>query len=162
MNKQDILTLYQYNQWVNQKILGSAANVSAEQFLAEAPFPHGGLRGTLTHLLFAEWIWRNRWEGHSPSLRIKPDEFPTFDSLQMCWLSEEEKLMKFVEASSDEQLNRPFRYTTTRGEPREIILWKAMAHLVNHGTQHRAEAAALLTGFNCSPGDVDMIYFLGS
>lgn len=159
MNKQDILTFYRYNQWANAKILGAAANISAEQFLAPASYPHGGLRGTLVHTLFAEWIWRNRWQGTSPTVRIQPAEFPTFESLHLRWLEEEKSLMAFVEKVTDEQLNKPFSYKNTRGEPFEQILWKAMVHVVNHGTQHRAEAAAMLTDFGCSPGDVDMIYF---
>jgi uncharacterized damage-inducible protein DinB len=160
MNKQDILTLYKYNQWANAKILNSVANVGHEQFLADASYPHGGLRGTLTHILFAQWIWRNRWEGSSPTYRIKPDEFPTFDSFRSRWASEEASLMNFVENLTDEKLNEVIQYKNTRGVPLEHILWKMMAHVVNHGTQHRAEAAALLTDYGCSPGDVDMIYFL--
>ena len=161
MNKQDILTLYQYNQWANEKILSAAINVSQEQFLADAAFPHGGLRGTLTHILFAQWIWRNRWQGISPTVRFKPDEFPTFASLKERWLQEQDLVMKFVQDIDDGQLNNPFEYKNTRGEPRQVILWHSMAHVVNHGTQHRAEAAAMLTDFGCSPGDVDLIYFLG-
>jgi uncharacterized damage-inducible protein DinB len=160
MNKQDILTLYQYNQWANAKILGAAANVTTEQFLAGASYPHGGLRGTLTHTLFAEWIWRNRWEGVSPTFRLQPEEFSTLESLQTRWREEEQKLMKFVEEVTDEALNQTLHYKNTRGVPQKSILWHLMAHVVNHGTQHRAEAAALLTDFGCSPGDVDLIYFL--
>jgi len=160
MNKQDILTLYKYNQWANAKILNAAANLTPEQFLAHATFPHGGLRGTLVHTLFAQWIWRNRWEGTSPTYRLKPEEFPTFDSLRARWMHEEEMLMEFVEALTDERLESMLQYSNTKGVPHQQILWKMMAHVVNHGTQHRAEAAALLTDFGCSPGDVDMIYFL--
>lgn len=159
MNKQDVLALYKYNQWANHKILNAAANVSQEQFLADATYPHGGLRGTLVHALFAEWIWRNRWQGNSPTSRLKPDEFPTFESLRERWMAEEKQLMDFVENLTDEQLSNPFQYKNTKGVPFEQILWKAMAHVVNHGTQHRAEEAAMLTDFGCSPGDVDMIYF---
>jgi uncharacterized damage-inducible protein DinB len=42
----------------------------------------------------------------------------------------------------------------------ENILWQAMLHVLNHGTQHRSEAAAMLTEFNHSPGDIDFMVFL--
>ncbi len=42
----------------------------------------------------------------------------------------------------------------------ENILWQLMAHVVNHGTQHRSEAATLLTSYGYSPGDLDLIMFL--
>ncbi len=160
MNKQDIQLLYKYNQWTNAKILDAASNVTQEQFLAPASFPHGGLRGTLVHALFAEWIWRHRWEGTSPSYRLKPEDFPTFESLRIRWAEEEKLLMAFVESLTDEKLQKRFSYTSTGGTPHERILWQAMAHLVNHGTQHKTEAAALLTDFGHSPGDIDLVYFL--
>jgi uncharacterized damage-inducible protein DinB len=160
MNKQDIQLLYRYNRWANERILNAAANVSGVQFLAPASYPHGGLRGTLTHALFAEWIWRKRWEGDSPIQRIKPEEFPTFDSLRARWLEEDKALDAFIANLTDEKLNAPFQYRNTRGEPLENILWHVMAHLVNHGTQHRSEAAAMLTDLGHSPGDIDLIVFL--
>ncbi|HLO30639.1 MAG TPA: DinB family protein [Anaerolineales bacterium] len=160
MNKQDILTLYRYNQWANAKILNAAANVTLEHFLAAASFPHGGLQGTLVHILFAEWIWRKRWEGTSPTFRLKPEDFPTVESLCMRWAEEEKQLMSFVDGLTDEKLNTTFSYKSTQGKPFTKVLWHAMAHVVNHGTQHRAEAAAILTEFGCSPGDIDLIYFV--
>jgi len=123
MNQNDIQLLYRYNAWANTRILNASAKVTHDQFIAPAPFPHGGLRGILPHTLSAEWIWRRRWEGTSPTEWIKPEEFPTFAS--------------FCER------------------------WQAMAaHLINHGTQHRSEAAAILTSLGRSPGDIDMIVFL--
>lgn len=160
MNKQDILVLYRYNQWANAKIWDVAVNVTTEQFMAPAAFPHGGLRGTLVHALFAEWIWRKRWEGASPTNRLKPEDFPTIQSLQARWQEEEAQLMNFVDSLTDEKLNNTFSYTTTSGQPFTRILWQVMTHLVNHGTQHRAEAAAILTNLGHSPGDIDMISFL--
>jgi uncharacterized damage-inducible protein DinB len=160
MNKQDIQLLYRYNQWTTTKILNAASNVTQEQFLAPASFPHGGLRGTLVHALFAEWIWRNRWEGTSPNYRLKPEDFPTFESLRTRWAEEEKLLMAFVDGLTDERLNSKFSYKSTEGKPYERILWQAMVHLVNHGTQHKTEAAALLTDLGRSPGDIDLIGFL--
>jgi uncharacterized damage-inducible protein DinB len=160
MNKQDIQLLYRYNHWANERILNVAANVTAEQFLAPDSYPHGGLRGTLTHTLSAECTWRKRWQGESPAQGIKPEEFPTFDLLRSRWREEEKALGVFVDNLTDEKLDETFQYKTMRGDAMENILWHAMAHLVNHGTQHRSEAAAMLTALGHSPGDIDFIVFL--
>ena len=160
MNKQDIQILYQYNRWANDRILGAAAKISEAQFLAPAAFPHGGLRGTLVHTLFAEWIWRLRWQGSPYDFRLKPDDFPTFASLKTRWLEEESRLMAFVADLTEAQLQAEFDYISTEGNPHRRVLWETMAHLVNHGTQHRTEAAAMLTAMGHSPGDIDLVVFL--
>jgi uncharacterized damage-inducible protein DinB len=160
MNKQDILLLYRYNQWSSKKILDAAAKVTPEQFLAPSSFPHGGLQSTLVHAMFAQWVWRQRWEGTSPSQRFKPEDFPTFESLRTRWEEEEKLLMAFAENVSEESLNGKVHYKATNGTPFAEILWQLMAHVVNHGTQHKTEAAAMLTDLGQSPGDIDMIVFL--
>lgn len=160
MNKEDILLLYRYNSWANERILNTTAGCTKEQFLAPASFSHGGLRGTLVHILFAEWIWRSRWGGHSPTEWLRPDDFPAFVTLRTRWDAEEKALMRFVENIDQEALNDTVKYRRSGGQPCENILWHLMAHLVNHGTQHRSEAAAMLTEYGRSPGDIDLIVFL--
>ena len=38
-----------------------------------------------------------------------------------------------------------------------VPVWQLMVHVVNHGTQHRSEAAALLTAEGRSPGELDLL-----
>jgi uncharacterized damage-inducible protein DinB len=160
MNKQYFLVLYQYNAWSTAKILDAASNVTQEQFLEPVPFPHGSLRGTLVHAAFGEWVWRKRWEGSPKNPIWKPVEFPTFESLRARWVEEESRLMKFVANLTDEKLYSKIKYVSTEGHPYARVLWECMAHLVNHGTQHKTEAAAILTSFGHSPGDIDLIMYL--
>ena len=62
MNIQNIQLIYEYNCWASGKILAAAKKLTEEQFLAPGEYPFGGLRGTLTHILDAEWGWRTLFE----------------------------------------------------------------------------------------------------
>lgn len=162
MNAADLRVLYEYNRWCNARILDTAAELTSEQFTAPGTFPHGGLRGTLVHALFAERVWRMRWQGTPPRqhYRLAPEEFPTVAALRSRWIEEDTQLMELVAGLTDERLKAELEYTSTEGGRHARLLWETMTHLVNHGTQHRAEAAAMLTGLGHSPGDIDLIVYL--
>jgi uncharacterized damage-inducible protein DinB len=162
MTTKDIRMLFDYNRWGNARILDAAAKLTDAQFVAPGAYPHGGLRGTLIHALFAEWTWRMRWLGTPPRFgyRFQPGEFPTVAVLRARWLEEETALMELVAALADQTLESRLEYTSTEGGRHRRVLWETMAHLVNHGTQHRSEAAAMLTAFGHSPGDIDLIVYL--
>ena len=160
MNIQDIHLIYNYNYWANGKILEASKKVTEEQFLAPAEFSFGGLRGTLVHILDAEFGWRGLFENKSFNADLKPDDFPTVKSIEERWLEEEQAMRAYLVNLSDDDMESHLRYTTDTGIERDRILWQCLYHVVNHGTQHRSEAAALLTDFGNSPGDIDFTVFL--
>ena len=160
MKIQDIQHIYNYNYWANGQILAASAKVSEDQFLAWADFPYGGLRGTLLHILDAEFGWRGLFENNIFGGDLIADEFSTFHSLEQRFHEEENAMRAWLSNLKDEDMENHLRYTTETGVKRDRVLWHCLLHVVNHGTQHRSEAAAMLTSFGASPGDLDFTVFL--
>ena len=66
----------------------------------------------------------------------------------------------FVASVDDAALARVVEYLNMQGERWAYPLWQQMIHQVNHATQHRSEAAMLLTKLGHSPGWLDLLYFV--
>jgi uncharacterized damage-inducible protein DinB len=160
VNIHDILLLYEYNYWANKKILAASASVSQEQFTEPASFPYGGLHGTLLHTLDSEWGWRSLFQKIETASDLLPADYPTPSALETRWKEEETAMRAYLASLRDEDMESHLRYTIDGGIQRDRILWHALLHVVNHGTQHRSEAAALLTAYGHSPGDLDFTVFL--
>lgn len=156
----DMQLVYDYNYWARDRILAAAAQVTADQYAAPAPYPYGNLRGTLLHILDAEQSWRIQLQhGNWPPELLEAD-YPTLSVLQEAWQPEERAMRAYLVGLTDTDLDRTIRYTADSGDVRERVLWHCLLHVANHGTQHRAEAAAMLTAYDQSPGDLDMTLFL--
>lgn len=161
MNTTDILTLYDYNYWASARILRAMLQVTTEDFTAANTSSHGSLRGTLTHTLFADTIWRRRLQGEQmPSGLPQEADFPTPQALYEACMVEEALMRAYLAGLSDSNLQTITHYKNTKGLPFQNTTWHILLHLLNHGTQHRAEAAVMLTDLGHSPGDVDMILYL--
>ena len=160
MRVADVQLIYDYNYWARDRILLAAAQVTAEQSPAPAPFPYGGLRGTLLHILDAEQSWRNQLQHGYWTPDLLEADYPTLTVLEEAWQPEEKAMRAFLAGLTDADLDRTVRYTADSGDVRERVLWHCLVHVANHGTQHRAEAAAMLTACGQSPGDLDMTLFL--
>jgi uncharacterized damage-inducible protein DinB len=163
MDKKQVLSFYDYNYWANHCLLDKAAELNPELWRAPAEVSFGSLRDTLAHVLYTEWVWRQRiQEGVSPNATDFPkgNTFSTVDQIRQRWGQEEGLMHTYLSGLTSKDFRRGIRYKNTKGVDYENPLWQILLHVVNHGTQFRSEAAVLLTQYGRSPGDIDYILFL--
>jgi uncharacterized damage-inducible protein DinB len=79
--------------------------------------------------------------------------------LQERWMVEQWEMRAYLDTLTEETLNATIRYVIP-GAMRERVVWHVLLDVIIHATQHRSEAAALLTGYGQSPGDFDFTMFM--
>ena len=152
-------TLLDYSEWATARLLGAAAGLAPAELTA-APIPgHGTLHQTLAHTFGAERLWRERLLGGSITPYLTPAEVPSVEAMRDFCAAEYAAWRELLAGFADADMARPIAYTSLNGTPFTQALWALLSHLANHGTQHRAEVAAILTALGRSPGDLDMIVF---
>ncbi|MGE3908277.1 MAG: DinB family protein [Chloroflexota bacterium] len=156
---------YRYNSWATSRVLDAAENLTAEQLHAPGAAGHGSIRDTLVHMMAAHRGWLSWWDGSmSPAaaygLKMDPADYPDIAALRAAWREIDQQTEKFVSGLTDADPARNYAADMGNGQSWGMPLWGMMLHVANHGTQHRAEAAAMLTGFGHSPGNLDLLYFL--
>lgn len=162
MRVDEVTLLYDYNYSVNQRVLAQAGRLQPAQLDLVLLEGLGSVRAILTHALGAERVWLRRWRGDTPVGMLRPEEVPSLAELAALWREEERQMRDFLAGLGDADLDRKIAYTNLRGEPFTERLGPMMLHVVNHGTQHRSEVAALLTALGQSPGELDLINYLRS
>ncbi|MCY3834389.1 MAG: DinB family protein [Chloroflexi bacterium] len=159
MKAEDIKLYYAYNEWANQRILDAAERATPEQLRARNELGWGSLRGALVHILDAEQGWFSFLFGTENKGLIDPESFADMAELRARWEQQNKITRRCLDTLQDDDLTR-IHSNERGGNTYDWVLWQALVHVVNHGTQHRAECAALLTGFGHSPGDMDFTLFL--
>src|SRR2546422_4764141 len=129
-----IRSLYRYSDGANGRILGASARPTREQLLEGSGASFDSVRDTL--------------------------DFPDLATIRARWQTIERDTQAFVAALTEADLARVVEYTNMQGERWAYPLWQQMIHQVNHATQHRSEAAVMLTKLGHSPGWLDLLYFV--
>ena len=161
MNIHDLHILYDYNYWATGQVLSSASNLTQDQLSVQSSMAFGSILGTLTHILNAEWIWRMRSQKKiSPTSMLLEGRITDLESLKSTWLEEEAEMRAYLKELETGDLEKVVTYKRMMGQDQENILWHILVHVVNHGTQHRAEVASVVTELGYSPGDLDFIIYM--
>lgn len=158
MHKADISTLIAYNFWAVERILATCERVTPEEFIREIT-PNPGwscLRGILVHALDTEYGWRSILQAQNDSEILEEAGFADVAALKTRWDEERAAWLAYEADLSEDTLNKGYGNDPATSPK----VWQTIVHVVNHGTQHRSEAAAILTGFGQSPGELDFDTFL--
>jgi uncharacterized damage-inducible protein DinB len=146
--------LFDYSYAATRIILDRAEQLTDDQWTAQPPI--GGiisLQHTLVHMLDTEMSWRELLRtGRSSDFELDPVDFPDARTLAAAWREDEQVTRTWLATLDDEAINGPAHNPTFR-------LWHCLVHVVNHSTQHRSEAAMILTHYGHSPGDLDFTFY---
>ena len=159
MNVEDFRRLYDYNSWANRRTLEACAPLTEEQFTRDLRSSFRSVRDTLTHIMLVEWLWLERWHGRSPDKYPPATDFPTLESVCRRWTEIERNLLDYLASLNQEDLDRVTAHKTIAGVPQSAPLWQMLQHLVNHGTYHRGQVAAMLRQLDAKPASTDLILF---
>jgi uncharacterized damage-inducible protein DinB len=56
-----IQELYRYNRWANDRMFQAVSILTQAEFTKNLASSHPSVRDTVTHIVWAEWIWLQRW-----------------------------------------------------------------------------------------------------
>ncbi len=151
MTIDDIRDLFAYDRWATARLLAALPGIDDATWSAANVIDARGLGGILVHHLGAAQRWRHGLaeDGEKGVSELAP--LPTPEELIAWWETEWAAMDAWLATLDDAFLAR---------EDEGVPFARMLQHLANHGTQHRSEAAALLTQAGRSPGDLDMIDWL--
>jgi uncharacterized damage-inducible protein DinB len=158
MHKSDIVTLVSYTFWADMRVLTACKKLSPEDFSRLASPDPGwhSLRGTLVHALDTAYGWRMALQELEDTGVIAESDFVNASSLKKRWEGERQAWIKYVTNLTDDELNAVW---WSQGESKRTR-WQTIMHVVNDLTHHRSEAAAMLTGYGQSPGELDFDQYI--
>lgn len=159
MNIDDVRTLFAFNRWANDRILDAVSPLNLNEFTRDLRTSHVSVRGTLVHMLWAEWIWFRRWEGESPKILISDDEYEDVEAIASQWHDLDRERQRFLETLTDAGLERVFGYENRQDEHWEYSLVSSMQHVVNHSSYHRGQVVTLLRQLGKTPPATDFLVF---
>jgi len=160
-----IRAAYRYNRWATGRLLATAAALDPALLQQPGHAGHGSVLTTLLHVISVQRSWLSWWDGtltaaEAIRLAANPEDYPDVASLRTLWEAVEGQTAAFLDRLDDDLAVSVYESTLPDGTVWRVPLWQMMLHVVNHGTQHRSEAAALLTELGHSPGALDMIFYL--
>ena len=152
-----VRTLTDYNYSTQRRLWESIMTLTEEQFTADIPYSHGSIHNHMVHLASTDggWLRGLKEIPDARSFGYDPADYPTRESVRALCEQTAAEVMAFIDTLDDAALER-----TPIGLPTTI--WQTLLHLVNHGTDHRAQVLRVLHDFGAPTFDQDLaFYFMG-
>jgi uncharacterized damage-inducible protein DinB len=152
MRADEIRFLFGYDRWATQRVLDALHGIGPDAWGRSGVVGERGLGSILVHHLGSSQRWRALFEERpiDDDMRVEIQPLLTIDELRARWEGEWVAVDVWLPTLTDRALAE-----LDEGIP----VWQLLVHVVNHGTQHRSEAAALLTAEGRSPGELDLFDF---
>lgn len=160
MNAAMIRTMYEYHRALNRQVWDQGImSLSDEQYTQGIPYSIGSVRNHVVHLVSVDERWFARLRLVDLPPRLDPDAYPDRASIRSRWDEVEATMQDYLDALTDEQTAATRMYMTGRRGEVTSVAWRILLHVVNHGTDHRAQLLRILYEFGAPTLEQDMMIY---
>jgi len=143
------IQLFNYDRHVNLRILETIRKEDNNEKPVEL----------MAHLFAAQQVWLSRCkEEPTISYALWPDW--SADTFEQMINDNHQKWINFLEGLLDDDFGKQVSYENSRGEGFENKLSDILAHVINHGTHHRAQAGQHLKLAGIELPNTDYILYI--
>ena len=159
MNSDAFRYLFDYHFTENHRIWDNCISpLSSEQFNQKVAYSHGSVRDQIIHLVDVDELWFSELRGIQPSEPFPATSFDDREYIRTKWDRIEQSMRDYLAQLQDDMLfDKPIK------EPEEdkgLIVWQVLLHVVNHGTDHRAQLLRFFNDLGIKTGPQDYIFYV--
>jgi uncharacterized damage-inducible protein DinB len=158
MTLQEIKTLLAYNAWASHKLFEVLSSLPDDHYAKDMNSSHGGIHGTLIHMVGAEKIWLERFKG-APQPPLSQNPPRSLAELMKIWETVGYDMAHWLGSMTDKKLTESFTAKTLSGDTFTNTFIQALQHVVNHSSYHRGQIVTMMRQLGAKPPSTDLIRF---
>lgn len=150
-----IHTMIAYNYAYQRRLWESIMTLTDAQFAADIPYSLGSIRTHMTHLASVDtrWLMGIKEMPGAREFNYEPQEYPTRESVRALCEAAAAAVIEYAATATEADLARlPQRIPLT--------VWQILLHVVNHGTDHRAQVLRALHDLGAPTFGQDLVFYL--
>jgi uncharacterized damage-inducible protein DinB len=160
MTFETLQVLLDYHYWARDRMFVAIEGLPASDLKRPLGNSFSSVFDTVAHLCSADWIWRSRWEGVSPTALPPSETYGDLAGVWTAWQAEERRIRGILARLGPDGVARPLEYQGPDGRRQAQPFWQMLQHLVNHGSYHRGQVTTMLRQMGLpAPKAMDLIAF---
>lgn len=150
---------YNYHLSENLKLWNTyITSLSYKQFTQPVDYSLGSVRDQIVHLISAEDAWFSELRGVKPLPPLAPTGLDDRPIIRAHWDEVELRMQDYLSALRDEMLfDQPIEEPE---EDKDLMVWQVLFHVLNHGTDHRAQILRVLHDLGLKTISQDYIFYV--
>lgn len=158
MNAQAFREYFDYHFAENRKIWDSyIVALPQEQFIQDIDYSIGSVRNHIIHLMNVDEAWFSGLRGVQEPEFLDATTTDNRDTIRAHGDRVENNVRDYLANLQDDML---FTNPLADEEDRDLVLWQVLLHVINHGTDHRAQVLRLLNDLGVETAPQDYVFYL--
>jgi uncharacterized damage-inducible protein DinB len=152
-----VLELLRYKAWANDVLFASLAKLPESELAAPRQIVFGSILRTLNHTYAMDQVWQANLEGRPHGFTTRnPPTSPPFAELREVQKRIDTWYIDYAGKLSEKDEEQDVHFTFIGGGPATLTRRGILLHVVNHGTYHRGNVAAMMYQLGTPPPTTDL------